>query len=41
MHKAKRELKVNKQRTQVTYTIKKKGFIFPDKKLQLTIEASK
>ena len=40
MHKSKREIKVNKQRTQMTYTIKKKGLIFPDKKLQLTIEAS-
>jgi hypothetical protein len=41
MHKCKRELKVNKQLTQVTYTIKKKGFLFPTKKLQLTIQAIK
>lgn len=41
MHKSKRELRLNKQRNQLTYVIKKKALLGSDKKMQLTIVASR
>lgn len=41
MHKSKRELRLNKQRNQLTYVIKKKALLGHAKKMQLTVVASR